>query len=170
MRFAMREAVQTIQLLVAPVVMVSACGLLCLALYNRLAAVVGRLRAMAKEEVDTLARLSLAGAEPGKKTPERRLRARVTTLEEQVDHVMSRARLIRAALTCLLSAVLCMLVCSLALGLSVVARAFATVALGAFFAGVLVMIAGVILALGELRIALVPAALEHEAVEPPEAG
>lgn len=165
----MREAVQTIQLLVAPVVMVSACGLLCLALYNRLAAVVGRLRAMAKEEVDTLARLSLSGAEPGKKTPERRLRARVMTLEEQVEHVMSRARLIRAALVCLLSAVLCMLVCSLALGLSVLAHFFATVALVAFFVGVLVMVGGVVLALGELRIALVPAALEHEAVEPPEA-
>lgn len=33
-RLAMPEAVQTIQLLVAPVVMVSACGLLCLTLNN----------------------------------------------------------------------------------------------------------------------------------------
>lgn len=164
----MREAVQIIQLLVAPVVMVSACGLLCLALYNRLTAIVVRLRTITKEEVDTLTRLSLAGHQPGKISPEQRLRTRIVTLDEQVDHVMRRARLIRRALVCLLVAILCMLLCSLALGLSLWAAWFAKIALALFFTGVLVLVAAVGFALAELRIALVPVALEQASVDMPD--
>ena len=40
----MAGAVDVIHALVAPVVIISANGLLCLSLYNRMAAVVGRLR------------------------------------------------------------------------------------------------------------------------------
>ena len=167
------QAVETIHLLVAPVVLVSACGLLCLALYNRLTAVVGRIRTINKEAVDAVARLSLAGVVPptklsSKERSARRLRDRVVTLDEQVDHLMSRARLVRAAIVCLLFVVMSMLVCSLALGLSLFARWFAMVALGAFAAGIFVMIAAVVLALLELRVALVPAALEHAALDLPE--
>jgi len=167
------QAVETIHLLVAPVVLVSACGLLCLALYNRLTAVVGRIRAINKEEVDTVARISLAGAVPptklsAKERGARRLRERVVTLDEQVDHLMRRAQLVRAALVCLLVVVLSMLLCSLALGMSLFARWFATVALGTFAAGIVVMIVAVVLALLELRVALVPAAIEHAAIDLPD--
>ena len=42
---------------VVPVVVISACGLLCLAFYNRLAAVVTRLRAFHREQLERASRL-----------------------------------------------------------------------------------------------------------------
>ncbi len=42
---------QVISLAVAPVVIISACGLLCLTFYNRLAFVVGRLRNLQRERL-----------------------------------------------------------------------------------------------------------------------
>lgn len=159
----MPDVVHTIQLLVAPVVMISAAGLVCLALYNRLAAIVGRVRTIHKEEVDALSRMSIAPAAPA---PSKSARRRVVTLEEQVDHLMERARLLRAALVCLLVTVLSMLLCSLAIGLSLVWGEAAYVALAVFLAGVLVEAAGIVLAILELRIALVAAALEADSIEP----
>jgi hypothetical protein len=161
----MPDVVHTIQLLVAPVVMISAAGLVCLALYNRLAAIVGRIRAIHKEEVDALARFSLAPA-PAASKPSPRVRRRVVTLEEQVDHLMARARLLRAALVCLLVTVLSMLVCSLAIGASLVWDGAAYVALAVFLCGVVIEASGVVLAILELRIALVAAALEADSIEP----
>ncbi len=157
----MPDVVHTIQLLVAPVVMISAAGLVCLALYNRLAAIVGRIRAIHKEEYDALARLSLAPSPP----PSPRVRGRVVTLEAQVDHLMARARLLRAALVCLLVTVLSMLLCSLAIGASLVWGEAAYVALAVFLAGVVVEATGIVLAILELRIALVAAALEDASIE-----
>lgn len=68
----MPDAVHTIQLLVAPVVMISAAGLVCLALYNRLATIVGRIRAIHKEEIDTLSRMSIAPAPAPSRSTRRR--------------------------------------------------------------------------------------------------
>lgn len=158
----MPDVVHTIQLLVAPVVMISAAGLVCLALYNRLAAIVGRVRTIHKEEVDALSRMSLAPAPAPSKSAHRR----VVTLEEQVDHLMERARLLRAALVCLLVTVLSMLLCSLAIGISLLWGEAAYVALAVFLGGVLVEAAGIVLAILELRIALVAAALEADSIEP----
>src|SRR5436190_11594904 len=54
---------------VGPIIVISACGLLCLAFYNRLAAVVTRLRAFHREQFqvqETLARLRrAAGGDAG---------------------------------------------------------------------------------------------------------
>lgn len=161
----MPDAVHTIQLLVAPVVMISAAGLVCLALYNRLATIVGRIRAIHKEEIDALSRMSLSPAP----APSRSTRRRVVTLEEQVEHLMARARLVRAALVCLLATILSMLLCSLAIGLSLVWDDAAYVALAVFLLGVLVEATGVVLAILELRIALVAAALEDASIEPDRA-
>ncbi|MFO0684454.1 MAG: DUF2721 domain-containing protein [Sandaracinus sp.] len=161
----MPDAVHTIQLLVAPVVMISAAGLVCLALYNRLATIVGRIRAIHKEEIDTLSRMSIAPAP----APSRSTRRRVITLEEQVEHLMARARLVRAALVCLLATILSMLLCSLAIGLSLVWDDAAYVALAVFLLGVLVEATGVVLAILELRIALVAAELEDASIEPERA-
>lgn len=159
----MPDVVHTIQLLVAPVVMISAAGLICLALYNRLAVVVGRVRTIHKEEHDALARISLsAGPRPSARTERR-----VVTLEDQVEHLMGRARLLRAALVCLLLTVLSMLLCSLAIGASLVWDEAAFVALGVFLVGVVVESAGIVLALLELRVALVAAALEAASIELP---
>ena len=52
-RLAMHEALQTIQSFVAPVVMISANGLLCLAFYNRMAAVIHRTREINRERFES---------------------------------------------------------------------------------------------------------------------
>lgn len=157
----MPDVVRTIELLVAPVVMVSAAGLLCLALYNRLAGVVGRIRAIHKEEFDALSRLSVAPPP----RPSSSAARRVVTLEEQVEHLMGRARLVRAALSCLLGGVLCMLSCVFGIALALVWDGAAYLALGVFLAGVLLDVAAVVLAMLELRVALVAAALEAASIE-----
>lgn len=167
----MQNALATIQLLVAPVVMISACGLLCLALYNRLAAIVSRARTFHKERFDALAQLerSAPGDAPvktgGALVKTAPLRQRVDLLDAQVDQILWRGALVRNALMLLLATVLCMLGCSLALGLSILSRAFAGVALGLFVLGVVTAIAAIVCAIAELRRALDPVLLEATAID-----
>jgi hypothetical protein len=125
--------------------------------------IVGRIRTIHKEEFDALSRLSLAPAPK----PSARAQRRVVSLEEQVEHLMGRARLLRAALICILVTVLSMLLCSLAIGASLVWEQAAYVALGVFLCGVVVEATGIVLAILELRIALVAAALEAASIDAP---
>lgn len=145
----------------APVVMISANGLICLALYHRLAAVVRRLRLFYREQFDTRARLSAMSVEELAGKLARQLQARMDALQHQYSIILLRARLLRNALVLLLLAVLGMLLCALALGLSLVHGAFEVVALYVFVASVLIMMAGVTLAIRELRIALEPVKTER---------
>lgn len=161
----MPTVLQTIQLLVAPVVMISACGLLCLALYNRLAAIVSRARAFHKERFDAQARLATVTAtertDDDAAVPY--LRRRVELLGEQVGQILRRAALVRNAVVLLLVTVLFMLFCSLALGMSLLAPIFAGVALVCFLLGVATAIVAMALAIVELQRALDPVLLEHSA-------
>ncbi len=161
----MLETPRTIQSLVAPVVVISANGLLCLALYNRLAAVVNRMRTLNKERFDLLADLSAEGCrEPD--LPERnRLETRLHVLDELGHQLFERARLIRDSLVCLLVAVLAMLACSLALGLEPLAPAFGLAALALFVVGILVMMAGIVRAIQDLAATLYPLRFEHDMIE-----
>ncbi|MEX2214453.1 MAG: DUF2721 domain-containing protein [Phycisphaeraceae bacterium] len=156
----MPNVVQVIQLLVAPVVMISACGLLCLALYNRLGTIVGRARAFLKERFDAVDRLSAMELDEQTSAEAHLIRKRLGVLEAQVRHIVARARLVRAGLFCLLATVLCMLACSIALGLSLlVPIQWAAVV---FFAmGVVAMGAGTTLAMIELMRALDPLVIEQ---------
>jgi hypothetical protein len=159
----MTDALQTVESFVAPVVMISANGLLCLALYNRLASVVNRMRTINKERVDLLARL-LGNAPPG--TAEAgHLKKRIDMLDELGHQLFGRTRLLRDSLVCLLITVLCMLGCSLALGLASLQATFGLVALALFVVGVLVMLWGTVRAIQELCRSLEPLAFEHEQIE-----
>lgn len=160
-------AIVTIQELVAPTVMVSANGLICLALYNRLTAIVARLRTFYREEFDARARLG--AMKPGQRegSVARQLETRLAALEEQSALVLRRARLIRAALMSLLTAVLAMLACSLVLGLASLHQPLQGLALGLFVLGVLAMASGVSLALVELWLALEPVVAEGEMFDAP---
>jgi hypothetical protein len=89
----MTETVEIIHALAAPVVMISADGLICLALYNRLAAVVGRLRVFSRERFE--AQTQLAGLAPKQDGPlAEGLRERLATLNGQHWGVLRRARLL----------------------------------------------------------------------------
>jgi hypothetical protein len=169
----MQEPLQTVQTFVAPVVVISANGLLALALYNRLAALIGRSRTINKERFDLSARLSGPSSPPEASGEAAHLRKRIHVLDELGHQLFSRGRLIRDALLSLMAAVLCMLGCSLALGLASLWDPLGWAALILFVAGILVMAAGVIKAVQELRVALSPLLFEHdmmEAADPIEPG
>ena len=161
----MHTALETIQLLVAPVVMISACGLLCLALYNRLAAMISRARAFHKEQFDAMARLKTADEGHADQALLEHLRRRLAILDVQVAQILRRAGLVRNALILLLSTVLCMLGCSIALGLSLFSPLFTRVALVCFLLGIGAMIGAIVLAMRELTRALDPVLLEQTAVD-----
>jgi hypothetical protein len=147
-----------ISLLIAPVVMISACGLLCLAFYNRLATIVSRLRVFHAEQL--LRREKLETAAPA----HHHVRNRMDIVHRQIEEDMARARLIRNTLICLVMCIICMILCSLSLGLSLVAEIMTRVALGVFISGQILMLTGMVFAVLELTRALTPIALEQDFV------
>jgi len=157
----MNEEIEAIKLLVAPVVMISACGLLCLALYNRLAVIVARARAFNKERVECLDKVAGGDLTPAE---ERSQRARAGILDAQFTQILARARHVRRALGALLTTVNCMLGCSLALGSSVLVADAAAIALGLFILGVLAALVGMICAMLELKHALDPVSVEETSI------
>lgn len=151
-----------ISISVVPVVIISACGLLSLAFYGRLAALVARLRTFQREMLRAQERWAKEGLEDHQLLLE--------VLRKQTLRVTERARLIRLALLFFLCAVLLLIVCSLTLVLSWFFHA-ATVAAAVFFvAGLVSMLCGVIAAILELRESLEQVEFEgrfvFQAVEP----
>ena len=159
----MFDALSAVKALVAPVIMISACGLLCLALYNRLAAIVGRARIFHKERFDALHKASTLGEE--QLQAREHLLRRAQILAEQGGQILRRAKMIRNGLICLLTSVVLMIACSLFLGLAISVPNVSTIALGSFVLGSLTMLAGVVCALGELFRALDPVVFEMTQLE-----
>ena len=149
---------------VVPVVVISACGLLCLAFYNRLATVVSRLRAFHRERLQEQAKLDRHGAaatsDPAAAEAAGRAARLLAVLEQQTEHVTRRARLIRSTLMCLLATIGCLTVCSMLTGLSVLSETLVVFAVGLFLAGMVLLLVAVALAVAELRRALDPVELE----------
>ena len=152
-----------IALILAPVVLISACGLLCLTFYNRLAILTARIRSFNAERFALMEKLQNDGdalALPPKQKNHHK--ARQTGLEEQTLAILQRARLIRGTLVCLVSCIIGMLLCSLTLGLGLVIPHLDIMALAFFVVGMLVMLVGMITALMELRLSLKPVSLEQD--------
>jgi hypothetical protein len=150
---------------VGPIIVISACGLLCLAFYNRLTAVVTRLRAFHRERLaaqEALAR-ERAKAEPDSVAVVRHQEV-LGMLHVQTEHVKRRARLIRRTLGCLLLTIIFLAFCSLAVGLSAVWPGAIYAAVSLFVIGLLLLIVGVIFAMIEMRYALDPIELESRFV------
>lgn len=145
---------------VAPVVIISASGLLCLAFYNRLAAVVTRLRGFHREqwhEQEALAQLRRTGGDDEALV---RRHEMLGMLQVQIDRVTQRSRLLRKTLACLLMTISLLAACSLALGLSTVVPAAGYAAVPLFALGLLLLIASAVLAMLELRTAIDPVEME----------
>ncbi len=141
-----------ISMSVVPVVIISACGLLALAFYGRMAAVVSRLRGFQREMLKEQEKLERTGG-----VEEARL---IEVLRTQTEQVTRRARLIRLTLWFLLVAVALLIVCSLTLAASWFVRQAAILAAAFFVMGLLSMLGGIIAAMLELRGALQPVELE----------
>ncbi len=137
---------------VVPVVIISACGLLALAFYNRLAAIVSRLRAFQRERLVEQERIDRCASLHGQRLLEH--------LELQTSSVKHRAKLIRLTLFFLLLTIGLLIGCCLMLGLSVLERPAVYVAVPLFASGLVSMLCSTIAAIFELKAALEPVELE----------
>ena len=152
------DVLKVIQMLVAPVVMISACGLLCLAFYNRLSVLVSRIRTFNQERLTILDKLN----GPAMENQRDGLRARLAAVDVQVQAIMARAKLVRNTLFGLVTCIICMVLTSLCLGLALLAEQMTMVALGVFVLGVLSLLVAMIVALVELQRSLQPVALDRD--------
>jgi hypothetical protein len=147
---------------VVPVVIISACGLLCLAFYNRLATIVSRLRGFQRVRLHERERLR-GGADPDAADAQVRRRL-LDLLEAQTSRVTRRAKLIRRTLMFLLLAIALLIACCLLLAVSVVVPRAAVMAVPVLLLGMLSMLAGIVTAMTELKSSLEPAELESQFV------
>ncbi|HEY3412439.1 MAG TPA: DUF2721 domain-containing protein [Armatimonadota bacterium] len=148
---------------VVPVVIISACGLMCLAFYNRLSSIVGRLRAFQRERLQEQDWLTNHATEDDQ-TVVARHQQLLDMLQVQTTHVTRRARLIQRTLLCLLTAIGSLIVSSLCSGLSIEWPEAITVAAIMFVVGLLSVLAAVVFAMRELLAALEPIELESQFV------
>lgn len=147
---------------VTPVVVISASGLLCLAFYNRLAAIVSRLRGFHRERLHELDEITQLEAEGNAADSERLARHQriLAHLNKQVEQVLARAKLIRATIMCLLATIAMLVLCSIMLGLAIFWPAAFYVGAATFLLGMCFLLAAVIFAAREMVRALNPAELE----------
>jgi hypothetical protein len=151
---------------VVPVVIISACGLLCLAFYNRLASIVSRLRGFQRERLEEqqeYARGLFAGQLD--KVMLARHHRILEMLETQTARVIRRARLIRLALFFLLATIACLTLSSLATGLSIKFPVTIYAAACFFYTSMILLLTGIILAIVEIKGALEPVELESRFVD-----
>ena len=135
-----------------PVVLISACGLVTLALYNRLGAILARIRAFHEQKIGLLDGLQ-----------ERNMDGQnvlLDMLESQIQKVTSKAKVIQKALFCMLAAISAFLLCSVSAGATVLNVWFGIAAVGTCVLGIAFFLSGIGLAMRELSLSLVP--LEEE--------
>lgn len=155
---------------VVPVAIISACALLCLTLYNRLASMISRLRGFQQErlrEYEEYAEHVRTGREDASSS-EHHLQV-MEMLEVQTRRVYRRARLMRTSIVFLLLSVAALTLCSLVTGVALLVPVLnggaRLTAVGLFLGGMALMFVGVVLAIAELWNALDPVQLQSEFVE-----
>ena len=137
---------------VTPVVLVSACGLVTLSLYNRLGIILARIRAFHQQKIELLENLHQH------EVNEQQLL--LDMLNSQIVGLTVKARAIQKGLYCMLAAIVVFLLCSLFSGASVLHEWIGMVALGMGFLGISLFLVGLGWAIRELTLSLTP--LEEE--------
>ena len=149
--------IEVIQFFVAPAVMFTAGGLLCLAQFARFSAIVALVRTFNRERLSAL-------QEADQAEPKRRelLLQRAQGLEHQAGSVLAHAVTVKNALRFLVGGILLMVLCSLTVGASLVFAPLGVAALALFVLGLVSTFAGLCLVLAELRVSLEVIAFEHD--------
>ncbi len=149
--------IEVIQPFLAPAVMFSAGGLLCLAQFARFTAIVALVRTFNRERLSAL-------QEADRAEPERRelLLQRVQGLEQQAGRVLAHAVTVKNALRLLVGGILLMVLCSLTVGASLVFAPLGVAAVAFFVLGLVSTFAGLCLVLAELRVSLDVIEVEHD--------
>jgi len=133
-------AVEAIQAILAPAIMVSACGLLLLGLLNRYTMIMSRIRALSEER----RHLVRATTPPAEAVPLEV--ARLASVMRQLEDLLDRVRLLRNAVMCQVVAVGCFVLTSLLLGLRVAGPGWLKLShpVPVFVIGMAVLFAGVV--------------------------
>jgi hypothetical protein len=133
------SVIQAIQLILAPGVMISACGLLLLGISNKFTSVLNRIRALTEEK----RKLAVNAAKRKFLPAENR---RVESITRQVAGLLNRARLIRNSVFCYLAAVGLFVGTSLLIGVDYFLPALQLryLILGSFLTGMLIVFLGVV--------------------------
>jgi hypothetical protein len=139
---------------VGPIIVISACGLLCLAL-----------RAFHREHLHEQDALAAAHErQPLDAAAVVRHQDVIGMLDVQIRSVTRRAVLIRRTLLCLLLTIACLAVCSMCLGLSTIWNGLVYVAAPLFILGLALLVVAVLFAMTEMMAALDPVELESRFV------
>ena len=149
--------IELIQPSLAPAVMFSAGGLLCLAQFHRFNAIIAQVRTFNHERLSAL-------QEADRAEPERceLLLQRVQGLEHQAGTVLAHAVTVKNALRFLVGGILLMVLCSLTIGASLAFAPLGAAALALFVLGLASTFAGLCLVLAELRLSLKVIEFEHD--------
>ena len=150
--------VETLQPLLAPVVLISACGLMIMALNARTMTAKARIRQLHLERLT----ITENAAQVGSASATQRLR--YEGVGNQSDNLLRRLVLMRAALMSMVGCVVLMLVSSLLTGLHGVLEITSIPAVTIFVLGVLSMLAGAVVFLMELRLSMREIAYEHRRI------
>ena len=137
---------------VTPVVLISACGLVTLALYNRLGAILARIRSFHQQKIGLLDHLQEQDLEGHNLL--------LDMLDSQIKKVTGKAKMIQKALFCLLAAMTAFLLCSVFAGATALNVWFGVAAVGTGVLGIALFLSGIGLAMRELSLSLAP--LEEE--------
>ncbi len=105
------NALQIIQLMLAPAVMISACGLLLLGINNKYSLVVNRIRLLNEEKRRLMMKI-------GEKTPSTQDNVRLESIAIQISALVYRAKLVRNSVLSYTLAVALFVLTSLTLGIS----------------------------------------------------
>ena len=133
------SVIQVIQLVLAPAVMISACGLLLLGISNKFSTILNRIRALNEEKRKLFLR---AGKEDFQPVENQRLES----ISMQIERLLRRARLVRNSLFCYFVAVALFVATSLLIGLDFFVQVVQLryLIIGSFLLGMLTMFFGVI--------------------------
>jgi hypothetical protein len=137
---------------VTPGILISACGVISTALYNRLGVILARVRSYHQKKIEIL-----SSHDPHKVDPE----CLLNLMDAQIAAVTAKAKMIQKGLCCLLSAIIAFLSCSVFAGVALVYEWFGIVALSMGLIAVCLFITGVRWAVREVTCAISP--LEEEA-------
>jgi len=137
---------------VTPGILISACGVVATALYNRLGVILARIRAYHQRMIELL----VNSHQHEVVDPQSLL----DMLDSQIVAVTGKAKMIQNGLHCLLAAIVAFLLCSVCAGVAMLHDWFGLVALASGFVAVCLFITGLGWAVREVTCALSP--LEEE--------
>jgi hypothetical protein len=148
---------RTIQLILAPVVMVSACAIFVSGLLSHYEAINGRMRTMARERLELLR---------GSAGPNRFLNERVAELDVQLPQLLLRHALVHHALLAAYTGILVLVasMCAIAFSAVIAAEWLVALVLAMFVAGILAILVSVVLIALEVRISQRAVAFEVQRV------